>query len=207
MKRCLLFVVMTVILLAACVCLAAAGIGCVLNSAVLQKQYHFKAWELSFTSLDTTRLYDVLYGFLKSFGYIEGKLEARVLLHNTAAALLLLSFLFIMIQGIRTGWKKSSAFFFFSIFTVLSIAIFVLLYAFTDMSYGSWYNVPIVFLAAPLIAMGLRYLDYSWGFKAAVLALWCVLTVSTGFEFLNNRGIAEKKTAIREAVHIFFIIR
>lgn len=185
-------------LLSAFLCLLAGGAGFLLNATVLQQHYHFKAWELSFTEFDAARVYTVLDGFLKSLGYITGKLEGRVLLHNGTAALLLLSSLFAAVMGIRTGKKKSSSYYFFSIFYLVSAAVFILLYAFTDMSYGTWYNLPIVFLGAPLIAMGLKYLDYSRGFKAAALAVWCTLNVLCGAEFLSHRGIAEKKSDHQE---------
>ena len=185
--------------IAAFLCLLAALIGYLINVTVMKDKYHFMMYKVSFSPFDIGRISTVIAGFFQTLGFISGKLEGRVLFHNIFVAFLSLGSIFSALQGIKVGWKKSDSYFFFSSFYISSIVIFVLLFTFTDMDYFDRYNLPIMFLTAPMIAMGLKYLDnYKYLFRSAALAVWIVLIVFSGYDNLKSRGIQRGKTDHQE---------
>ena len=186
-------------LIATFLCLLAALIGYLINVTVMKDKYHFMIYKVSFSPFDIGRISTVIAGFFQTLGFISGKLEGRVLFHNIFVAFLTLGSIFSALQGIKVGWKKSDSYFFFSSFYISSIVIFVLLFTFTDMDYFDRYNLPIMFLTVPMIAMGLKYLDnYKYLFRSAVLAVWIVLIVFSGYDNLKSRGIQRGKTDHQE---------
>ena len=185
--------------IAAFLCLLAALIGYLINVTVMKDKYHFMMYKVSFSPFDIGRISTVIAGFFQTLGFISGKLEGRVLFHNIFVAFLSLGSIFSALQGIKVGWKKTDSYFFFSSFYISSIVIFVLLFTFTDMDYFDRYNLPIMFLTAPMIAMGLKYLDnYKYLFRSAALAVWIVLIVFSGYDNLKSRGIQRGKTDHQE---------
>lgn len=182
-------------LFASFLCLAAGLIGYLLNLTVLKGKYHFKTFEVFFVSFDAGRISTIIAGFLQSLGFVSGKIEGRVLLHNMLAAFIMLGSVLSAIEGIRVGQKRSNSYFFFSSFYISSILIFFLIYLFTDMDYFDRYNLPIIFLAAPVIAMGLKYLnDYKILFRAIILVTWMVLVIFCGYSYLYRLGVHRGKT-------------
>ena len=186
-------------LIATFLCLLAALIGYLINVTVMKDKYHFMIYKVSFSPFDIGRISTVIAGFFQTLGFISGKLEGRVLFHNIFVAFLTLGSIFSALQGIKVGWKKSDSYFFFSSFYISSIVIFVPLFTFTDMDYFDRYNLPIMFLTAPMIAMGLKYLDnYKYLFRSAAVAVWIVLIVFSGYDNLKSRGIQRGKTDHQE---------
>lgn len=182
-------------LLIVTLCIIAGCIGYILNTKVLVKSYHYCIYEVSFAGFDADRMFTAIGGLLQSLGYISGKFGGRVVFHNATAVLLLAGSVVFAFRGIKAGWRTSNAYFFFSCFYISSIAVFVLLFAFTDMVYEERYNLPVIVLAAPMIAMGLRYLnDFRRVFRTIVLLVWCGVIAFSGYDYLAGKGINEEKT-------------
>lgn len=184
---------------AAFLCLVSSLIGYLINVTVMKDKYHFMVYEVSFSSFDISRISGIISGFFTSLGFMPGKLEGRVLLHNIFVAFLSLGSIFSAFQGIKVGRKKSDSYFFFSLYYISSIVIFILLFTFTDMNHFDRHNLPIVFLTAPMIAMGLKHLDnYKYLFRSAVLVIWTVLILFSGYDNLKSYGIHRGKTDHQE---------
>ena len=186
-------------LFAAFLCLSASLIGYLINITIMKNKYHFMVYDVSFSSFDISRISGIITGFFTSLGFMSGKIEGRVLFHNIFVAFLSLGSIFSALQGIKVGQKKSDVYFFFSSFFISSIVIFILLFTFTDMNHSDRYNLPIMFLTAPMIAMGLKYLDnYKHLFRSAALAVWIVLILFSGYDNLKSLGIQREKTDHQE---------
>ena len=182
-------------LFAAFFCFAAGLIGYLLNLMVMKRLYHFKSFEVSFISFDVGRISTVIAGFLRSLGFLSGKLEGRILLHNVSAAFLLIGSVISAVEGIRAGRETFDSYFFFSSFYISSVVLFILLYSFTDMDYFDRYNLPIMFLTAPMIALGLKHLNnYKCLFRTVILIVWMLLIVFSGYDYLRCQGIQRGKT-------------
>ena len=177
------------------VCLAGGLAGYCVNTRILSEIYHFQIHEVSFALFDLNRMVAAISGFFLSFGYTDGPLNGRTVFRNFASVFLFVCSLYSAVKGIRNRQEKSGAYYHLSCFYISSIIVYILLYSFTDTVYADRYNIPVIILAFPMIAMGLTCLaDYKRAFRMLMLVIWIGLTVFSGYDVLKNTGIEEDKT-------------
>ena len=192
-------------LLISSVCFFAGLIGYIINTKILSNIYHFKLHDISFSSFDAEKMFKAIGGLPQSLGYIPGRVGKKVVFHNVKAAILILLSVFFAIRGIKKGRNQSLPYFFFSVFYLISIVVFILLFSFTDMRYEERFNLPIIIMLAPVIAMGIKYLnDYHQGVRISVLMIWCLIIIVSGYDVLSSFGI-NKENSGREIIADFLV--
>jgi len=133
---------------------AAAGAGCWINSTVLSEKYDFMKFKVSFSSLNFERTGELLNDMLTAFGYKTGEISAGSLIRNFACAFIIIMTFYSVISGLRKN--VSSEYRLLTVFFLSSLAVFMMLYTVTDMSYTGRYNIPVIVLAFPLTACAFR---------------------------------------------------
>ena len=177
------------------VCLAGGLAGYFVNTRILSEIYHFHIHEVSFAPFDLNRMVTAISSFLLSFGYIDGPINGRTAFRNFASVFLFVCSLVSAAKGIRNRQEKCGAYHHLSCFYISSIIVYILLYSFTDTVYAERYNIPVMILAFPMIAMGLTCLnDYKRTFRMLMLVIWIVMTIFSGYDVLKNNGIEEEQT-------------
>ena len=171
----------TRLFLMAAICLIAVLSGYFVNSRVLSRYYSFSRFDINFTNFQIDRFFAVLSGFLISFGYGSGPVDLLLLMKNAVSAFLFLLSLYCAVRGVRKSAGKDDLYFILSLFYLISLACFVLLFSFTDMFYEVRYNLPVIIIAAPVIGAGLNSMtEFSPLWRRAMLLLWVSVILVSG---------------------------
>ena len=147
------------IALCSAICFLSSFAGYCINAMALSKYYSYILFSPHFIPLDFNRLSNVIVGIFNSLGYRSGDICLQTVTCNVFCAVLLISTLYCMIFSLR---KHSVVLFeclFMSCYFCSNIALFVLLFVFTDMAYVDRYNLPILILMPFLLAV---YLNQSF---------------------------------------------
>ena len=175
------------------------GIGFLINSLLLKKEYEFLTWgNIRFASFSLERLEDVFNGFLAVFGYTaERELFSLTLVENTVSILTVLVLLVALVDTQRdpdAGREhKAMAAVFLSSVTVIST-----LYCFSDMEYADRYSIPILVFAFPVIVSWLQRKAAGGLLRAerAAIALGLALFLAVGltnYKTLKRGGMSEQE--------------
>ncbi len=131
-----------------------AGYG--INSKLLTG-YHFNGWSgLSFTGMSFARAETLIMGILHEYGYSEGEVFSGDLLKNAAAFLIVGSIILYFIVFSKQKEKRDAKESFLAELLLMMVAVYFLLYLFTDMYYEDRYALPFIVFAAPLFAFALK---------------------------------------------------
>lgn len=185
--------------------LAAAGVGYLINSKVLQKFYDFNDWSgLGFKKFSFDDLGRVFNGVLSSLGFCEGEIAIDTILRN-------LSFFAIIIGLVlyyRYTSKKNDSLtgeeWFTSVLLLMMLVVYLLIYSFTDMYYVDRYALPFIVFAIPLLAFTLD--RHGWTKKGIVIfevAFGIIVMLGSNAVYKYEKSIdktAELKVIVKELV-------
>lgn len=143
-------------IIGALIAFAGGAVGYGINSKLLLPSYHFNGWSgLSFTGFSFERAETLIMGILHEYGYSEGAVFSADLVKNLAAFLIVGGILLYYISFGKNREKREENESFLAGLLLMMVAVYFLLYLFTDMYYEDRYALPFIVFAAPL-------LGYAW---------------------------------------------
>ena len=165
--------------------------GYLFNKIVLTKYFSFMGWSFRFTDFSLERFMETVNGFLHTFGFRIGTVNAKSVLSNVIAGIIFLLVVFAVVYALRHYREVSRTYLGMTVFFLIGITLFVLLYGFSDMSYMDRYNVPTLVYIWLLIAMWLKEADYFQNRSVFVMTpLLCMMVFAGFLEFRYQRSFA-----------------
>jgi hypothetical protein len=161
-----------------------SGIGYLINKFILSKIYSFQIWNnVNYTKFQFKRLHDFGKDLLTTLGYSKiGKIPINFLI----SLIFIILIAFCIINGIVRKNKVSKENTIISIFIVVNIIIFALLYCFTDLMLSSRYNLPFLILGIPLLAINLKDLKIKNKYKNLISYSFVVLILISSILIYNK---------------------
>jgi len=160
---------------------AGALIGYVINTRILSKIFTFEQWDsICFQGFDVYKLQQVVNGFLTSYGYKTEKVFSTALLCNFICLCWLVLTLTACLYILKNRKRVTPSHFRLALFTVAAFATFIILYVFTDLGYGNRYNLPIIILSIPMIAVLFKNTKLQSSVNYALLTLFVLLVLCAG---------------------------
>ncbi len=133
---------------------AGAFTGYIINTEILSKIYTFEQWDnICFQGLDIYKLQQVVNGFLTSYGYKTENVFSTAALCNFICLCWLALTVTACVYILKNRKSVPPSHFRLALFTVAAFVTFTVLYVFTDLGYGNRYNLPIIVLSIPMIAV------------------------------------------------------
>lgn len=179
----------------------AALIGCVINQAVLVKQYTFHDYTtLSFNGFSLRGVEKTLGGLLNLLGYRAGEpVFSQALLPSALSGLLLLLCFYCAGYILCHRDKFSAAQQIAAYYYIFAVLVLCLLYCLTDMQYMSYHSIQAAVHGLPLIfiCLGNREL-YGKAGRGILLGLTCFALVCGALQY-NDMRKEDKTRALREA--------
>ena len=177
-----------------------SGLGFLINHFILEKRYNFFQYDnISFTKMDSDRLCELISDIFHTLGYMDGKISGLSLISNCICAVIVILVVYSVIHGIRGN--VSPEYKLLTVFFICNLAVFFLLYAFTNMEYTVRYNLPIMIFSFPLIAAGLRETNFEKVPKLIkpAIGMFCVAIIfirgfCTMIEMRTRNSIGELET-------------
>lgn len=186
-------------LLFSAACLIASVIGYLVNSKILSKYYSFFQYDqISFAPLSFDRIINAINGFINSFGYSSGNIFSMALIKNFICAMWVIVTAVALIFGVKNRDKVSDSYNRVAVFTASMYAIYILLFAFTTMTYVDRYNLPIIIMSIPLVAMFLEQVPFEYNIKKNITIGLIVLTFISGMSFMIENRNVDGNTEKRE---------
>ena len=180
----------------------AALIGCIINQAILVKQYSFQDFTtLSFSAFSLQGVEKTLGGMLRILGYREGApVFSQALLPTALSGLLLLLCLYCAGYIACHRDKFSAGQQIAAYYYLAALLALCLLYCLTDMHYMSYHSIQATIHGLPLIfiCLGKRELCGRAG-RGVLLGLTCFALVCGALQYNDMRKV-DKTRALREAV-------
>ncbi len=170
-----------------------SAIGYGVNVAILSKIFRFKQWNglISFVSFDVSNLSKIINGFLSSFGYSTGKIFSSTLLTNFACGIwiiLTIAICFYILKHQKTPEADTDpAHYRLVLLIVSSTIVFILMYIFTDLGYKDRYNLPIITLSIPMIAILFQNSKLSASFNYIGITLFILLITISSIFFYKGK--------------------
>lgn len=156
-------------------------IGYLINAKVLSKIFSFRQWnDILFADFDIIRLAKIIDGFFISFGYTQGKIFSAALLHNFTGILWFIVTVITCIYILKHKDHVISSHYRISLFASASSITFILLYSFTNLYYSNAYNLPIVILSIPLMAILFQNTKFSDSIKFGSITTLILLIAFSG---------------------------
>ena len=186
-------------LLFSAVSLVGSVIGYVVNFKILVKIYSFETWNgaISYTNFDFSRLADIISGFLGSYGYSNGKLISSSLLSN----FLCFSWIVLTISACAYILKNKKivepAHYRMALFTVADFTVFTLLYVFTNHYFIGRYNLPIIVLSIPMIALLFKDMRLKGVANYVAITIFVLLVALSGFLLCKEQYKVDKTGEFR----------
>lgn len=177
-----------------------AIIGYVVNTKILSKFFVFQQWDISFTGFDISRLSQIINGFLSSYGYVPGKIFSIALLRNISCACWLILTVVACVHVLKNRKDAEPAHYRMAIFTVAAFLTFVLLYMFTNIAYVDRYNLPIIILSVPMIAILFKDTGLCRQINHTAITTFVLLIVCSGFSFCAERYEVDETAEFRNIV-------
>ena len=181
-----------------------AVVGYVLNNEVLSKIFHFFKWEnIEFVDFDFARLNEVLVGFFKSFGYKTGAFFSANILHNGISMLMVILTVVSIGYVLRNKEKVSESQYWFTWFVICNYVTFIMINTMTNMSYAGRYNIPIIVLSMPMIAIWVLNVGIKEIYKntiAIALVLFLCLCGILRYKNISALGSSDEFCIIAEEI-------
>ena len=180
---------------------AGAALGYIINTKFLSQIYSFQIWDaIFFTGFDLSRLSQLINGFLTSYGYRNGNIFSLALLYNFLCICWLFLTLYSCVHTLKNRTKVKPAHYRMALFTMAAFLLFILLYLFTSLSYINRYNLPIIILSIPMIAI----LFQNTGLKAvtnyAAITIFVLLITCSGYVFYKEESKIDITAEFRSIV-------
>lgn len=161
--------------------LAGSLVGWLINAKYLRYHYHYTSQEgVKFTPFRAERLEQLFTGWLESFGFQGGDyITSTQLFYNAFCFLALLICLCAFISFLRRPQDYTLPEKVIALFALFGFVIYHALYLFSDMTYYTRYNLPIVVLMMPVAVEYLYRLPLCRVLRGAgvgvmaALLLWC----------------------------------
>lgn len=157
------------------VCLVFSMIGYLINIRVFAGKYQFSKFteDIQWKDFSIEGLESIFQGFLRFFGFSDGRALSFTTVSNGFAFLMLLVALVCLCNGIGKGQdnnvKQENRI--VSLYLISSVLVFIGIYTFTNMSYTTRYVVPILIFAIPVIFINLEEADWKKKVKCLLFAL------------------------------------
>lgn len=123
--------------------------GYLINSTVLHLYYDYYSYTINFRSFSINRLKDVIAFYFLNFGYTEGKVFSFNLVHNIVSFVWFAVFVVSLIVGLKR--KKKDLYFRFSLLTLASYLLYVLVFIFTDITFKDRHSLVLIWMTIPCI--------------------------------------------------------
>ena len=182
---------------------AGAVLGYIVNTKVLIHLFSFMQWDdISFTGFDISKLSQIINGFLSSYGYTTGKIFSSALLENFLCACWMALTVWACIYVLKNKNKVPLAHCRMASFTIAAFVTFILLYMFTDLSYVDRYNIPIIVLSIPMIAILFKNMKVRDTVKDTVIMTFVLLVTLSGYLFCQSIYKADYTEELRNIVAV-----
>ncbi len=134
--------------------------GYLINTNILSKIYTYRLWEnISYKDVSLDSFMKVINGILSFLGYQTKEFFSFATVSNLFCCFLLVLVVIIIYYGIKDH-RSSDEYYICSIYYLVSVIVFSLLYTATNMRYSHRYNVPVLIFALPLIVLGLKEIKW-----------------------------------------------
>lgn len=178
-----------------------AAVGYIINTKVLSKIYSFKMWDdISFTGFDISKLSQIINGFLSSYGYSGGKIFSSALLCNFLCLCWLSLTVGACAHILKNKKSVESAHYRMALFTLAAFSVFALLYMFTNLSYADRYNLPIIILSIPMIAIFFKNTGLKNAINYAAITVFVLLVAYSGYLFCKEEYKVDDTVELRNIV-------
>ena len=152
--------------------------GYLINSTVLHLYYDYYSYTINFKSFSINRLKDVIAFFFLNFGYSEGKVFSVNLVHNIICFVWFGLFVVSLIVGLKR--KKNDLYFRFSLLTLASYLIYVLVFVFTDITFKDRHSLVLIWMTLPCIFFLFEEIRNKINMRYIPAILFCGLMLITG---------------------------
>lgn len=142
----------------------------------------------------------IINGFLSSYGYVPGKIFSIALLRNISCACWLILTVVACVHVLKNRKDAEPAHYRMAIFTVAAFLTFVLLYMFTNIAYVDRYNLPIIILSVPMIAILFKDTGLCRQINHTAITTFVLLIVCSGFSFCAERYEVDETAEFRNIV-------
>ncbi len=185
--------------------LVCSGIGYVINSKILHNYFIFFNYEdVEFTTFDINRLVTLINGFILNYGYQVGGVMSATTIVNAIAAVNVLFSIYAVYYPLKHKDEITSTYYRFSLFVLFAYIVFVLLYAFTDMSYTDRYYLPLTVLYIPLITLFFNEVEMNI-FKIKkehIYILFILLIIAQGTAYMYSYDKFDNNVEKREILKL-----
>ena len=190
-------------LIFAAVSFVGAIIGYIINSKFLSKIYSFKLWDdISFTGFDISKLSQILNGFMSSYGYSSGKIFSSSLLCNFLCFGWFSLTVCACVHILKNKKNVEPVHFRMALFTITDFVVFILLYMFTNLSYADRYNLPVIILSIPMIAILFKHTGFKNVINYAAITIFVLLVACSGYLFCKEKYKADDTAELRDIVAV-----
>ncbi len=180
---------------------AGAAIGYLINTKLLSQIYSFQQWdEISFTGFDLSKLSMLIAGFLSSYGYRSEIISGVSLLTNFLSLCWFSLTFYSCFHLLKNKKKANPAHYRIALFTAAAFLIFILLYLFTDFGYHNRYNLPIIILSIPMIAIFFQNTGLKKQITDIAITIFVLLFALSGFLFCKEEYKVDKTAELRNIV-------
>lgn len=174
-----------------------ACIGYIINIKVLAEIYSFKQWDsISLTWFDIPKIKEVIAGFLLCYGY-KGRASGEELF----CIFLCMCWFFLTfgacVHILKNRENAEPAHYRMALFTVAAFVIITLLHMFTDMPYLTRYNLPIIILSIPMIAILFKNTGLKESINYAAITMFVLLVSYSGFLFYKEEYKVDNTVELR----------
>lgn len=159
------------------VAVVAGVIGYGLNTTVLSKIYTFTSWDsMEFQGFSISRISDIIEGLINTVGFSYGPVFSYSLIINGIVVVYIILLVIYYINICKNKDKISDTEGFMSLFFVMALVVFILLYDMTTMDYKNRYALPILVFALPLIGFSLEH--HGWKEKSIIVGCIASLVIN-----------------------------
>lgn len=166
-----------------------AAVGYVINCKILHKFYAFANWNsVAFSSFDFNMVQQLINGFLSSYGYKTGrKVVGWSFISNSVCLCWLVITCVSCVYFLKNRKKVSPSHFRLALFTVVAFAVFSILYMVTDLSYVVRYDIPIIVLSIPMIAIFVNDVVLDRKIRNLAIILFVLITMFSSCLFYKEQ--------------------
>ena len=152
--------------------------GYIINSTVLHLYYDYYSYTINFKSFNINRLRDVIAFYFINFGYTEGKIFSFNLVHNIVCFVWFALFVVSLIVGLKR--KKKDLYFRFSLLTLASYLVYVLVFIFSDIVFKDRHSLVLLWMTVPCIFFLFEEIRNKFNMRYIPVVMFCGLILITG---------------------------
>lgn len=169
----------------------ASVVGYGINLKILSKICIVKSYnETSFIDFNLDNLSAAIAGIFKTFGYVNGGLFSSALVANFSAFVMSFALLISLVVGIKN--REDGSYKRLSLFSLFGLAIYVMIFVFTNMDQASRYNIQILIFVLPLVAAWTKKSNLHSSMKHLLLLVLVVIVGIHSLFFYRNKILFEQ---------------